>query len=138
MFMSYWTKDELRILRRLREGFIQGTAGDADYWKGEAELELYDATSCQTDRLEIGTQSSESCNSGAGKRMRIGLWILGVVQEWPLAGVLEQWPERFRSVTLMDRSALARSFAAKQVRDLPGRYEVEAVPAGEIGLFGSA
>lgn len=42
--MSVWTHAQLAILRRLREGFLQGTAGDADYWRSQEELQLYDQT----------------------------------------------------------------------------------------------
>src|ERR1051325_1870681 len=42
--MKHWTAAEISILRRLREGFLAGTADRCDYWKSEDELALYDAT----------------------------------------------------------------------------------------------
>ena len=40
----YWKKDDLALLRRLRERFIARTAGERDYWQSDEELELYDTT----------------------------------------------------------------------------------------------
>jgi len=133
--MSYWTKEELRVLRRLREGFIQGTAGESDYW-GEQELELYDATFAKRIAWKwdavLGELQLRGWVPQANRIVDLGCGT-GIASR----RVLEQWPEQFRSVTLMDRSPLARVFAAKRVRELAPRCEVKSAGSGEVDCSGA-
>ncbi len=42
--MHHWKPRELTTLRRLRDGFLNGTAGTADYWRSADDLALYNET----------------------------------------------------------------------------------------------
>src|SRR5687767_12126966 len=42
--IKHFTLPELAALRRIRERFLHGTAGDADYWRVPADVALYDST----------------------------------------------------------------------------------------------
>ncbi|MDR3405447.1 MAG: small ribosomal subunit Rsm22 family protein [Chthoniobacter sp.] len=109
-----FTNDELRILRELRERFLAGTAGAADYWQSPDHLELYDSTYAERigwkwdavlDELDLRGWRPRSthvldwgCGTGVAHRR-----------------VLAKWPQ-FTAANLHDRSLHARLFAAQKTR----------------------
>ena len=42
-----WSEIDWRALARLRANFLQGSAGQGDYWQRESDLASYDATFAQ-------------------------------------------------------------------------------------------
>ena len=119
--MKYWNAHQISRLSKMREGFIGGTAGEADYWASLDDLELYEKTFAQRiawkwdavlGELELRKWSPSAsrvvdagCGSGvAGRKF------------------LEQWRELVSEVVLLDRSPLARSYAAKAL--LPHQVDV--------------
>ncbi len=103
--MVQFTPDELSILRELRERFLAGTAGAADYWQSPEHLELYDSTYAE----------------------RIGWKWDAVLDELDLRGwqpqstrVLDWWlwhrrgpPARAHEVAAIRHRQLARSLATR-------------------------
>jgi len=113
--MKHWTPKELSILRRLREGFLSGRAGDQDYWRSEEELALYDATYAERIGWKWDAVLRELQGRGWEPRSEHLLdWGCGS----GVAGrrVLHAWPERFTSLTLHDRSPQALRYAAGRAR----------------------
>ena len=45
--MSAWSVAQMKELVRLRQGFLSGTAGTQDYWRGTEDLDLYERTFAQ-------------------------------------------------------------------------------------------
>jgi hypothetical protein len=45
--MSVWRSEEIKMLARLRDGFLSGSAGAQDYWSADDELSLYERTFAQ-------------------------------------------------------------------------------------------
>jgi hypothetical protein len=115
--MSAWLSSEIRTLTRLRDGFLSGNAGAADYWSSTADLELYDRTFARRIGWKweavLGELSLRGwtppgqllvdwgCGSGIASRT-----------------VLAHWPGLFRKVSLSDRSPMAVSFASARLRAL--------------------
>lgn len=121
-------------LRRLRAGFLEGTAGGTDYWQTSADLAQYDATFAQRigwkwdhvldDLHQLGWSPPPGvvldwgCGSGIASR--------AFLDHFPHAGVRELW--------LHDRSSLAARFAADRAtakypglevqRGVPGRFDL--------------
>lgn len=110
--MKYWSEHQILRLSKMREGFIGGTAGESDYWTSLDDLDLYEKTFAQRiawkweavlGELELRKWSPSGsrlvdagCGSGVAGRM-----------------FLEQWCDKVSEVVLLDRSPLARSYAAK-------------------------
>ena len=110
--MKYWSAQQVSRLSKMREGFIGGTAGDADYWTSMEDLDLYEKTFAQRiawkwdavlGELELRKWAPLAsrvvdfgCGSGVAARK-----------------VLDQWSGQVREVVLLDRSPMARSYAAK-------------------------
>lgn len=116
-------------LRRLREGFLKGSAGTADYWRSSADLAQYDATFAQRigwkwdfvleDLRRLGWQPPAGvvldwgCGSGVANR--------AFVDHFGQTGVRELW--------LRDRSPLAAQFAAERAAaKYPGLSVQRGVP----------
>jgi ribosomal protein RSM22 (predicted rRNA methylase) len=116
--MKHFTPRELRILDELRERFLAGTAGAADYWQSPEHLELYDAIFAERigwkwdavlDELRWRGWSPRSthlldwgCGTGIAHRR-----------------VLATWPQ-FTTLALHDRSPRARMFSAEKAqREFP-------------------
>jgi hypothetical protein len=108
----HFTKIEIVALKRMRERFLAGTAGQQDYWRLEEDLALYDSTfgerigwkwDAVLRELELRGWSPASraavdwgCGSGvAGRR------------------ALAAWPQ-LRKLLLHDRSAMALQFASRR------------------------
>ncbi|NBV86871.1 MAG: hypothetical protein EBS01_11575 [Verrucomicrobia bacterium] len=134
--MNYWTRDEIETLRRLREGFLSGNAGAADYWSCEADLELYDRTFARRIGWKWDAVLSELTLRGwSPPSARLVDWACG-------SGVaarrtLEHWPGTFSSVQVTDRSYRARNFAAASLKQLQPGLEVEAAAAESVNCDGA-
>lgn len=114
--MSFWKQDELRTLARLREGFLKGSAGFEDYWKGAAELDLYERTFAQRIGWKWDAVLGElSLRGWTPPSQRLVDWGCGT----GIASrrVLEHWPDHFGAVALSDRSPQARAFALERLRE---------------------
>ncbi len=112
--INHWTPAELKTLRRLREGFLNRTAGQANYWREPEDLALYDTTFAERigwkwDAVlrELGArgwkpESRKVVDWGCGT----GIASRRVLAEWP----------QFSSLTLHDRTPAAARFAAERAR----------------------
>ncbi|HEY3899783.1 MAG TPA: small ribosomal subunit Rsm22 family protein [Chthoniobacter sp.] len=112
--MNHFTSLELTTLRDLRERFLSGKAGAADYWKSPEHLELYDTIFAQRigwkwdavlDELRIrGWQPRTThvldwgCGTGVAHRRVLGMW------------------PQFTALALHDRSPHARQFSVEKAR----------------------
>lgn len=131
--MSDWNQWDWRALERLRAKFLDGTAGQADYWETESDLASYDATFAQ----------------------RIG-WKWDYVLEelkqrdWrPAPGVLLDWgcgsgvahrafldhfgTEGVERLHLWDRSPLALRFASRRAEEKYSGLELAMGVPSRIG-----
>ncbi len=111
-----WEQIDWTALNRLREAYLQGTAGASDYWRCESDLESYDQTFAQRigwkwdfvlkDLRELGWAPPPGnvldwgCGSGVAGRAFVGAFGLS-------AGA---------SLLLADRSNLAAEFARKRAQ----------------------
>lgn len=120
--MSQWKSGELATLRGLRERFLKEHAEGADYWAGEQELALYDATFGERIGWKWDAVLGELSARGWTPRSRRVLdWGCGS----GIAGrrVLAHWPG-FEALALHDRSARAMRFAAGRARAAFPQVEV--------------
>ncbi|MEP6673386.1 MAG: small ribosomal subunit Rsm22 family protein [Chthoniobacter sp.] len=109
-----FTNDELRILRELRERFLAGTAGAADYWQSPDHLELYDSTYAERIGWKWDAVLDELDLRGWHPRTtRVLDWGCGTGVAH--RRVLAKWP-RFTAANLHDRSHHASMFAAQKTR----------------------
>ncbi len=116
-----WETLDWEILDRLRERFLAGGAGDGVYWTSRADLANYDFTYAQRigwkwDAVlrELALRGWQpppgpvldwGCGSGIAGRAVVGAF----------------GAERFGTLVLHDRSALAEGFAAERARqEFPG------------------
>ena len=117
--LKHWTPAELAALRRMRERFLAGTAGEQDYWKRSEDIALYDGTFGERIGWKWDAVLRELTTRGWHPRSRRMLdWGCGS----GVAGrrVLAQWPQ-FDAITLHDRSAAAMRYAEEKVLvDFPG------------------
>jgi len=117
--MKLWNPQDLATLRKLRERFLNGTAGESDYWRSEGDLALYDATFAERIGWKWDAVLGELALRGWQPRSRAVLdWGCGS----GVAGrrVLAQWPQ-MQSLALHDRSPLAVWCAMEKARALfPG------------------
>jgi len=112
--MKHWSAPQIAALRRLREGFLAGTAGDADYWRSQEELALYDATFGERIGWKWDAVLRELALRGwRPQSSRVLDWGCGS----GIAGrrVLAAWPQ-FAEVALHDRSPVALRFAIEKAR----------------------
>jgi ribosomal protein RSM22 (predicted rRNA methylase) len=122
--MKHWSSHELKILERLREGFLSGRAGERDYWRGEEELALYDATYGERIGWKWDAALGELKERGWRPESRhVVDWGCGT----GIAGrrVIDAWPGRFTSLALHDRSPLAVQFAARRAEATCAGVEVK-------------
>jgi len=118
-----------KILGNLRQRFLDGTAGESDYWETTSELEQYDATFAQ----RIGWKWDFVI-----KELKALNWEPpnGPVLDWGCgSGVAgRMFMEHFangsdRTLFLNDRSSLAMRFATERARDrFPGLSVLHGVP----------
>jgi ribosomal protein RSM22 (predicted rRNA methylase) len=116
--IKHWTPQELTALRRMRERFLNGTAGNADYWRVPADVALYDTTFAERIGWKWDAVLRELRLRGWQPRSRR-------VLDWGCGSgiahrrVLAEWPQ-FAALALHDRSPIARRFAAERARaDFP-------------------
>ena len=119
--MKYWNAHQISRLSKMREGFIGGTAGEADYWASLGDLELYEKTFAQRIAWKwdavLGELELRKWSPSASKLVDAGCGS-GVAGR----KFLEQWRDMVSEVVLLDRSPLARSYAAKAL--LPHQVDV--------------
>jgi hypothetical protein len=113
--LKHWHPNELKLLAGLRSRFLDGTAGDADYWKSADELALYDevfaarigwkidAAIRGLHRIDWSPRSRRIVDWGCGT----GIATRRVLAVWP--HILE--------VGLEDRSPAAVAFACQRIAD---------------------
>lgn len=112
--IKHWTPQELKVLRRIRERFLKGSAGTEDYWRVPADLELYDATFAERIGWKWDAVLAELRGRGWRPRSRR-------VLDWGCGSgiahrrVLPEWPQ-FKALALHDRSPMARRYAAEKAR----------------------
>jgi ribosomal protein RSM22 (predicted rRNA methylase) len=113
--MKHWRPAEVEILARLRARFLDGEAGQDDYWKSEEELRLYDMTFAERIgwKIDAALRALQAlgwrpfgqhlidwgCGSGIGARKLLSAF------------------DAFQSVAVVDRSAAAVAFAEKRLRE---------------------
>ncbi len=120
-----WSEIDWSALQRLREAFLKGAAGAADYWQNESDLAGYDCTFAQrigwkwdhvlAELARRGWSPPEGpmldwgCGSGVAGRAfldHFGADIIGEIRLW-------------------DRSMLAVDYAAKRAREKYPRLKVK-------------
>jgi ribosomal protein RSM22 (predicted rRNA methylase) len=112
--IKHWTPQELKALQRIRERFLNGTAGEADYWRVPEDVALYDSTFAERIGWKWDAVFGELQRRGWSPRSRRVLdWGCGsgIAHRRALA----EWPQ-LTTLTLHDRSPLARRFAAEKAR----------------------
>mgnify|MGYP006299798951 CR=1 FL=1 len=103
--MSAWSASELRILTRLREGFLSGSAGVADYWQGREELALYHRTFAQRIGWKWDAVLGElHLRAWRPKTRHLVDWGCG--SGVAACRVLREWEGGFERVTLVDLSLI--------------------------------
>jgi hypothetical protein len=113
--MNHFTSRELHTLRQLRERFLAGTAGVADYWQSPEHLELYDATFAERIGWKWDAVLAELRWRGWRPRStRVLDWGCGTGVAH--RRVLAEW-QQFTALAIHDRSARARFFSAGKVRE---------------------
>lgn len=105
-----------KALERLRAGFLDGSAGTADYWRNETDLDSYDQTFAQRIGWKWDYVLGELKKRGWSPPP-------GEVLDWGCGtGIASRkFLEHFTGASrlyLCDRSALAMKFAARHVRDV--------------------
>ena len=112
--MQTLTPEDLRTLTTLRDAFLEGSAGRADYWTNPNALALYerfpgerigwkwDAFLSELTLRNIAPQAQHLVDFGCGP----GVACLRV---------LAAWPQQFTHLTLVDRSHAALAFARHRV-----------------------
>ncbi len=134
--MKYWTRDEIKTLHRLREGFLSGTAGVADYWSCEGDLDLYDRTFAKRIGWKWDSVLSELALRGwSPPATRLVDWACG--SGIASRRMLEHWPHAFTSARVTDRSYRARNFAAAALREQHPGLEVEAATPEHVDCDGA-
>lgn len=111
--MKHWRSQEIKLLARLRARFIDGTAGDADYWSSPEELALYDEIFAERIGWKIDAVIRGLMRIGWQPRSRrIVDWGCGT----GIASrrVIAAWPG-FADAGLFDRSSEAMRFARQRL-----------------------
>ncbi len=114
--MSAWSVAQMKELVRLRQGFLSGTAGARDYWRGPEDLDLYERTFAQ----RIGWKWDAVLGELEGRgwmppSRKLVDWGCGT----GIASrrVAAHWVGAFDTVAFSDRSAMARGFAMARMRE---------------------
>ena len=126
--IKHWTPQELKALQRIRERFLNGTAGEADYWRVPEDVALYDSTFAERIGWKWNAVFGELQRRGWRPRStRVLDWGCGsgIAHRRALA----EWPQ-FVSLALHDRSPMARRFAEEKARTVfPGIAIAHGSPA---------
>lgn len=113
--MKHWRPHELKLLAGLRARFLDGTAGDADYWKSADELALYDEVFAARIGWKIDAALRGLHRIGWSPRStRIVDWGCGTGVA--TRRVRAEWPD-IREVGLHDRSPAAVRFARERIAE---------------------
>lgn len=114
----HFTPGELDTLRELRERFLAGTAGAADYWQSPEHLELYDTMFAERIGWKWDAVLDELRLRGWRPRStRVLDWGCGTGVAH--RRVLAAWPQ-FTALELHDRSPKARMYSAEKAqREFP-------------------
>jgi hypothetical protein len=125
-----WQDINWTALERMRQAFLQGTAGQADYWQNESDLVSYDATFAQ----RIGWKWDYVLNE-----LRRRGWAppSGALLDWGCgSGIAHRafldhfGAESVSALQVWDRSSLAMGFAQRRAREKYSRLEVHTgIPA---------
>jgi ribosomal protein RSM22 (predicted rRNA methylase) len=124
---KHWTKLDLKALRQLREGFLDRTAGQQDYWNTPERLALYDATFAARIGWKWDAVLRELTARDWKPQSRFVVdWACGS----GIAGrsVLEHWPH-LEALAVHDRSPLAMRYAADKARATFPRVRIESLPS---------
>jgi ribosomal protein RSM22 (predicted rRNA methylase) len=112
--MNHFLSRDLSVLRELRERFLAGTAGAADYWQSPEHLALYDSTFAERIGWKWDAVLDELRLRGWRPRStRVLDWGCGTGVAH--RRVLAEWPQ-FRALSLHDRSPRARLFSAEKAQ----------------------
>jgi ribosomal protein RSM22 (predicted rRNA methylase) len=126
---KHFTSHDLATLRDLRERFLTGKAGAADYWLSPEHLELYDAMFAERIGWKWDAVLDELRLRGWQPRStRVLDWGCGTGVAH--RRVLAMWPQ-FTALALHDRSPQARNFSVEKARlafpQVPVSWETPAV-----------
>jgi hypothetical protein len=111
--LKHWRPYELKLLAALRARFLDGTAGEADYWKSSDELALYDEIFAARIGWKIDSVIRGLQRLGwAPQSKRIVDWGCGT--GIATRRVLAEWPEILEA-GLHDRSTAAVRFAQERI-----------------------
>ncbi|MGB8169991.1 MAG: small ribosomal subunit Rsm22 family protein [Chthoniobacteraceae bacterium] len=117
--IKHFTKIQLVALNRMRERFLNGTAGAQDYWRFEEDLALYDSTFGERIGWKWDAVLRELGRRGwAPQSVHAIDWGCGT----GIAGrrALTEWPQ-LKTLALHDRSPLALRYATDRAREsFPG------------------
>lgn len=111
-----WQEIDWGALERMRQAFLQGTAGTADYWQNERDLASYDATFAQRIGWKWDYVLAELARRG---------WTpsQGSLLDWGCGSGIAHRAfldhfgiQNVSSLHLWDRSSLAMGFAQKRAR----------------------
>ena len=111
--MKHWQPREIALLAELRARFIEGRAGEADYWRSDEELALYDQTFAARIgwKIDAALRALGAIGWQSGSR-RVLDWGCGT--GIATRRILAAWPG-FTSAAFHDRSARAMAFARESV-----------------------
>lgn len=125
-----WEKIDWEVLERLRADFLNGSAGQGDYWQSESMLASYDATFAQRIGWKWDYVLAELKRRGWSPPQ-------GEVLDWGCGSGIagRAFLDHFGlattpSLRLWDRSALATNFAARRAKE---KYPGLAVHTGLAG-----
>lgn len=112
--IRYFSPHDLSVLRQLRERFLAGTAGKADYWQSPEHLELYDANFAERIGWKWDAVLDELQRRGwKSKSTRVLDWGCGTGVAH--RRVLAAWPH-ISELAVHDRSPQAKMYAAEKAR----------------------
>ena len=111
-----WDNLDWKILERLREGFLSGSAAEGPYWQSLEDLAHYDFTYAERIGWKWDQVLSELKRRG---------WTPppGTLLDWGCGSgvahrrVLGTWPQAVSGIQVFDHSTLAESYALQRLTD---------------------